>query len=173
MCFAATECLITCHAPSDLFVEEQRTGVYSNSLKYIGFLIEKVGLNTALSLKQYFSIVSASSATEMVPSWQQLEKHSDQHNGVVGNVGTSPAYHFLTAERVFSWLGPCLSSQSSCQPFLNPSSLGNVTHGAAAQQEHEDAANCSLLHPTAQASTANPGTNSATLQKPWCGAQGW
>lgn len=55
VCFAAIECLITHLVSSDLFVEEQRTGIYSNTLKYIVFLIENIGLNIALSLKQYFS----------------------------------------------------------------------------------------------------------------------
>lgn len=57
VCFAAIECLIALLAPSDLFVEEQKTGVYSNTLKYIVFLIENIGLNIALSLKQRFSML--------------------------------------------------------------------------------------------------------------------
>lgn len=40
----------------------------------------------------------------------------------------SPAYHFLTAERVFSWLGPGLSPQSSWKPSLSASSLGKSNH---------------------------------------------
>lgn len=96
MWFAAIKCLINLLAPSDLFGEEQRTRVYSNTLKFIGFVIENIGLNIALSLKQYFSKLPLPALPFRCSPAVNIRKMRWPvvHRGVAADSGAQPSLPF-------------------------------------------------------------------------------
>lgn len=117
-----------------LFVEEQRTEIYSNTSKYIGFLTEVTDLNIAPSLMQYFSVLPLPALPlRCFPAGNTWKiPRPAVHPWVAGNNLALPTFSSL--QRVFRWLGPGLPLQSSCQSSLSASSLGRSTwHQGRAQ----------------------------------------
>lgn len=108
-----------------LFVEEQRTEIYNNYLKYIGFLTEVTDLKIVPSLHSIFNAAFASIAIEMLasqstrtalpPARSLCPGWVPQHRGYASPTGMKPQRHLEVSGSDFL---TCSSSTEGRRLFL-------------------------------------------------------